>query len=157
MIDDPQPYIPNNPVARAELLKEVQGRPEHAGITVSYPGDVRMKLARAGGFNLRWKEALLAEVEPYRMAMRAAGDDFSDEASFTILARTYARAVILELEGPGVPDDVHDVDAVTAWLLADEVLFGDIRTIAEDPENYPYAGLKEARIYGDPSSIRAED
>lgn len=146
-------HVPTNPRARAELLREVEHHPMHAGIVVRYPGGITARLAHAGGFNLRWKEALLDEVRPHAVALQAQGEDTSDDLAFAILARAYARAVVLELSGPEVPA-AGDVDAVSAWLLADRELFEDWIAIAEDPSNYPTAGLKEARVYGDAEGFR---
>lgn len=123
-----------NPVARSELVREVEALPEHAGVNVQYPGGYRIRLARAGGFNLRYKPVLLEEIAPHRLAF--AAEEVSDDVAHAILARAMARACILELEGPEGTPDAADADAVAAWLLEDEERLLDLQAVAEDPENF---------------------
>lgn len=124
-----------------EALRDVnESHQEFRGAWVSYPGGRRYLVARAGGYNHRFPTALAAALEPYKMAL--AADALTDETADRILARTYARAVVLDWEGEDLPE--HSEEAAEAHLLDDRDAFADLRAIAEDPENY----REQPRTYG---------
>lgn len=141
---------PQNPVAAAELLKDVASHPEYAGVAVTYPGDMWFRLARAGGKNLRFGRALAHAAQPYYLAI--AGEVLSEAGALRLLAETYAAAVVLEWSGGDLPV-MGDRPNLAAWLEAHEVEFDDLRAVAEDPENF----LGKGRTYGDVGTVSTPD
>ena len=148
--EDAYVRTPRNPAAVTEMLKNVIGRPEYEGVTVAYPGNLQFRLARAGGENLRFGNALAEAAKPYYLAI--AGGALSEAGALRLLAETYATAVVLEWEGGDLPKS-GDKPALAEWLEAHEVEFDDIRAIAEDSQNFAGKG----RTYGDAETVSKAD
>lgn len=68
---------------------------EQAGILINY-GDFRLRIARAGGGNQRFRRLLQAKLKPYRHQID--NDTLSDTVSEALLREAYAEAVILGWE-----------------------------------------------------------
>jgi len=68
---------------------------ETQGIVIDY-GDVRVRIARAGGSNRRFTRVLDQKTRPLRRAIAAGSLD--EERGRTILAQAYAEAVVLSWE-----------------------------------------------------------
>lgn len=117
---------------------------EQNGVVVEYLDDIVVALARAGGSNAAFSDVLAQEMRPYKLAI--AADRLTDVTASRILARTYARAIVKRLTGPGCPP-AGDVDEITKWLLADPERFADFRAIAEKDEHYVSAD-GEVVVYG---------
>ena len=68
---------------------------EQDGILINY-GDFRIKIARAGGGNQRFRRLLQAKLKPYRHQMD--NDTLDEKVSEAIFLECYAEAVVLGWE-----------------------------------------------------------
>jgi len=114
---------------------------ETQGVVLNY-GKFKVKIARAGGANKKYKKVLLRKLKPYKRQIET--ETLDEDVSTNIMADIYADSVII---GWGVEDDkgntvsgIHDMEGniipfnkenVVATLLALPELFKDIQAQAE--------------------------
>lgn len=120
---------------------------EKDGIEVDY-GDVRFRIARAGGSNKQFRKLFQDLTKPYKHQLQ--NDQMSEETSNQIMAKVYAKAVIQRVDakeedgkwaigflplrdGELVPDSV---EARETLLLDLKELFADLQTMAGTAANY---------------------
>lgn len=84
---------------------------EQEGINVNY-GDFRIRVARAGGGNHRFRRLLQAKLKPYRHQMDT--DTMDEGVSEQLLREAYAEAVVLGWESKVTGED--GVDRWEPWL-----------------------------------------
>lgn len=76
---------------------------ESEGILVNY-GDVRFRIARAGGGNQKFKKVFQQKAKPFRRQID--NELMSEEASDRLMAEVYAETVVLKWES--LKKDEHD-------------------------------------------------
>jgi hypothetical protein len=123
---------------------------EQSGILLSY-GDIRIRIARAGGRNHRFRKLLQTRLKPYRRQMDT--DTMAEETSEQILLGVYAETVILGWETRVVADDgtetwepwIEGRDGERLDFTRDNCirvlgdlpeLFRDIRSMADKATNF---------------------
>lgn len=125
---------------------------EKEGILINY-GDVRFRIARAGGGNQKFQSVFKELSKPYRRQIDQ--DQLSDEVSEKIMAEVYARTVILgwdskdgvEADGtdkwkPTIPSKdgseqlEFNVKNVMRVLIDLPELFTDIKVMAQKASNF---------------------
>ena len=84
---------------------------EQQGVLVNY-GDFRLRIARAGGNNHRFRRLLQAKMKPYRHQL--VNDTMDDQVSEQVVREVYAEAVILGWETKVVGKDGKE--AWEPWL-----------------------------------------
>ncbi|HEY0820252.1 MAG TPA: hypothetical protein VGD46_15815 [Rhizobacter sp.] len=88
---------------------------EQEGILLNY-GDVRFRVARAGGANRRYNTIFKQKSKPVRRQMD--NENLDEKVGERLLAETYAEAVILSIESHRLDADgnpVFDADGEHLW------------------------------------------
>jgi hypothetical protein len=91
-------------MASAYKLFNVNQQAEQAGVLMNY-GDFRLRIARAGGSNAKFRRLLTAKLKPYRHQLD--NDTMDDNVSEQLLKEAYAEVVILGWESRVVKDGVE--------------------------------------------------
>jgi hypothetical protein len=128
---------------------------EQEGILINY-GDFRLRIARAGGANQKFRRLLQAKLKPYRHQI---DNDTMDEAvSEQLLRAAYAEAVILgwesRVETNGVetwepwletPDGRVEYSTAACVKVLNDLpeLFRDVQTMAGKSANFRRAEEEE--------------
>lgn len=123
---------------------------EEEGILLNY-GQMRCRIARAGGNNAAFRKAVIARSKPYRSQIDK--NTIGEEESNSIVAQSYADAVILSMEVKVIDNDVESwrsgvpTEEPNTFLPFNKTnviklltdlpeLFADIRTMAADAYNF---------------------
>lgn len=123
---------------------------EQSGILINY-GDVRFRIARAGGSNNKFRRLLQGKLKPYRRQID--NDTMDDSVSERLLLEVYAESVILGwetkvvaedgsekwepwVEGPGGEHLDFTRDNCIRVLADLPELFRDIRSMADKAANF---------------------
>ena len=73
---------------------------EKEGVWIDY-GEIRIKVARAGGRNIKYQKVLEAQSKPHKRALQT--DSMPEDQARAMLYRVYAKTVVVDWEG--VKDD----------------------------------------------------
>jgi hypothetical protein len=79
-------------------MKKLFGTSEDAekeGVWIDY-GDIRVKVARAGGRNVKYQKVLEAESKPHKRALQT--DSMPEDQARAMLMRVYSKTVVLDWE-----------------------------------------------------------
>jgi hypothetical protein len=123
---------------------------EQDGIILDY-GDVRLRIARAGGANTAFKESFKQKIKPYKRQIDQKVMD--DDVAMSLLAESYADTVILSWGTKQEDKDgavtyshtIADADGeqmefnaanCTKLLIALPELFADVQEAANQASNY---------------------
>ncbi len=127
----------------AALWGFIQERTDYTGILVDIEVEegvhVRFRIARAGGWNVRFKDAFSEGVEPHQLAIE--GEQLSVNAAQHILATVYAEAVVLEWWGDNLPEFTSE--NVRLWLIRHRPVLEHIVEVAEEPAYFADGGIIE--------------
>ena len=129
---------------------------EQEGVILDY-GDVRFRIARAGGANADFKRIFTHKLKPYRRQISA--ETMDDGVANRLMAESYAEAVIIGWEGKSVDEDGNETWGPTIETPDGELkftaencvkvlldlpeLFTDIQTMAGQAANFREEELEE--------------
>lgn len=112
---------------------KTSARQEAEGVDLSYPGGVKIKIARAGGSNLAFKKAFERLARRYRRQLEL--EILPLDVQNKLLQEVYADTVVLGWEG--VTDELgrpmeHTRDNVLKLFTDLPDLWADVKTCAEN-------------------------
>ena len=121
----------------------IKQQPDYKGIWIEIEDregvSFQFLIARAGGWNVRFKDAFGEAVDPHTLAIEA--EALSKSGAEHILAQAYSEAVVLDWRGEKLPK--FEKEAVRLWLIRNPEMFDHIQAVAEEPKHFVIEGADD--------------
>lgn len=112
---------------------ETDPQREIEGVEIDYMGMFTVVLARAGGANKKFLQALEEETKPYRRALQLNVEGMDDKAK-EIMQRVYARHAVRNIYGEKIgraKTDAFDPEIATALFKELPAFFAEMKDQSE--------------------------
>lgn len=126
-----------------ELFERNENLESQKGIDLLFPGDIRIKILRAGGSNKKYDTVLGRLIKPYTRQMKT--NTMDKKVSEDLMKELYAESVIIGWSGVKSKGEDVEFNKENVIKLLDSLpeVFDEIREQADNLANFRLEEMKE--------------
>lgn len=126
-----------------ELFERNENLESQKGIDLLFPGDIRIKILRAGGSNKKYDMVLGRLIKPYTRQMKT--NTMDKKVSEDLMKELYAESVIIGWSGVKSKGEDVEFNKENVIKLLDSLpeVFDEIREQADNLANFRLEEMKE--------------